>query len=120
MGEMGFYKKPENNVSENNEKEINLSGPEQRVINNTKKELGMLFGFGLRDIEEDTELMEEINRQFLENNSYLGNKLREWNVALSDVNKDAQEVENLLAKNFAENIFSFITKESKIKSRFNN
>lgn len=117
----GFgFEKPKNNPIESSEQKIELSGPQKRVIDSAKKELSMMFGFGLRSIEEDQELMEEINRQFLENEGYLENKKREWDVALSDVNRDAEEAENTLAKNLADGIFSFITKDSKLKNRFNN
>lgn len=103
-----------------NEKKIELSGPSLRIFNATKKELGSLFGFGLRNIDEDAELMVEINRHFLENEGVMRNKVREWEAALMDVNKNAARTESDSAKNFANRIFEFITKESKIKDRFNN
>lgn len=117
----GFsFEQPKNNPIENTEEKVELSGPQMRIIDFTKKELSMLFGFGLRNIEEDQELMEEINRQFLKNEGYLENKKREWDLSLGDVNKDAGEMEKTLAKNLADSIFGFITKESKLKNRFNN
>lgn len=102
------------------ENKIELTGPNLRIFNLTKKDLGILFGFGLRSVESDPELMEEINRHFLENDGVMGNKIREWETALSDVNRDAEMVEGALARNFANTIYSFITNESKIKNRYNN
>lgn len=102
------------------ENKIELTGPNLRIFNLTKKDLGMLFGFGLRSVESDPELMEEINRHFLENDGVMGNKIREWETALSDVNRDAEMVEGALARNFANTIYSFITNESKIRNKYNN
>lgn len=111
---------PEKNIPFEGVEKIELSGPSLRIFNATKKELGMLFGFGLKDIDSDLELMAEINRHFLGNEGRMGNKVLEWKSALSDINKDAEEVEKLMAKNFAKDIYEFITTESKIKNRFNN
>jgi len=111
---------PERGISLEGDEKIELSGPSLRIFNATKQELGKLFGFGLRDIDNDLELMTEINRHFLENDGRMGNKVLEWKSALSDINKDAEEVEKLMAKNFAKDIYEFITTESKIKNRFNN
>ncbi len=100
--------------------ETELSGPSLRVLNATKMELGKLFGFGLKDIADDTDLMAEINRHFFSNRGMMENKTREWKVALGDVNKDATKVEEQMAKNFAQSVFDFITIESKLKDRYNN
>jgi hypothetical protein len=102
------------------ENKIEFDGPNLRIINFAKKELSMLFGFGLRSIDTDAELMAEINRHFFENEGVMNNKIVEWKNALSDVNKDAAQVEDILAKNLAKQIYDFVVLESKIRDRYNN
>lgn len=114
--------KSENKSYESFNPEGELSGPSLRIFNATKKELGKLFEFGLKSIDEndDNELLSEINRHFFANRGMMENKIREWNAALSDVNRAAEKVEGEVAQNFARTIYGFITTESKIKDRFNN
>lgn len=102
--------------------EVELNRPSLSIFNVTKAELGKLFGYGLRTIEQggDAELMSEINRHFFTNRGKMEEMKRQWQMALSDVNKDAEKVEKQLAENFAQYIFDFITTESKIKDKFNN
>lgn len=118
----GQQQKIENKNSEPFDPEKELNRPSFRIVNAAKQELGKLFGFGLRSIDEvnDDELLNEINRHFFLNRGVMENKSGQWKTALSDINRDAAKIEKGLAENYAKEIFDFITTESKIKNRFNN
>ncbi|MFA6183586.1 MAG: hypothetical protein WC682_00615 [Parcubacteria group bacterium] len=120
MENISFEKSKPTVVESGKDKGLELSGPNKRIIELSKKELGKILGFGLKSIEEDAELMEVAGKNFLENEGVLANKIMEWDKALSDINKDATIVESMLAKNFADSIANFIKEESKLKNRFNN
>lgn len=93
----------------------------QRITDQAKEKLVGKLKFGIRPFDDlDQDVIDDLNRHFLDNAGYMSTQVAIWENALMDINKDAADQEDTLAKNFATAMYAYLTKESKLRNRFNN